>query len=289
MPRSLDLSALRSFVAVAETGGVTRASARLNLTQSAVSMQIKRLEESLGATLLDRSARGAVPTAAGEQLLAYARRMIALNDEAVERLTGEAWAGALTFGVPHDIVYPHIPEVLARFARTHPRVKVSLVSSHTLRLHDQLDRGEADLILTTENEGRAGAETLTERPLVWVGAPNGVAWRARPLPLAFETYCGFRRIALSALEAARTPWTMAVEADNTRTIEASVSADLGVVCMIESALFPQCEVIDHGGALPALPSVRINLYVAAGPKAALAGELAAAVRAAYGAEARAAA
>jgi DNA-binding transcriptional LysR family regulator len=283
MPRTLDLTALRTLVAVAESGGVTRAAGRLHLTQSAVSMQVKRLEEALGMALLDRSARGATPTAAGEQLLAYARRMLALNDEAMERLTGDAYAGEITLGAPHDIVYPRLPAVLARFGRTHPRVKVSLVSSHTRRLKAQFERGEADLILTTEDSAGLGAETLAERPLAWVGAPGGRAWTARPLPVAFEHICAFRPLALKALEEAGLPWTMAVESDSTRAIEASVSADLAVMCMIADALPPQCEVIAHGGALPALPLVRINLYVEGGPKAAMVAELAAAVRDAFGA------
>ena len=104
MPRNLDLTALRSFVAVADAGGVTRAAGLLNLTQSAVSMQIKRLEEALGLTLLDRSRRGVALTAEGEQLLRYARRMVALNDEAVARMTANEYEGEITLGVPHDVV-----------------------------------------------------------------------------------------------------------------------------------------------------------------------------------------
>lgn len=281
--RTLDLTALRSFAAVADSGGVTRAAGRLNLTQSAVSMQLKRLEESLGHSLLDRSGRGVALTAQGEQLLAYARRMLALNDEALARLTGEAWEGEIRFGVPHDIVYPHIPAVLARFARSHPRVRVVLSSSHTRKLLWAFQRGEVDLILTTEDTAPAGGETLVERRLVWIGAEGSRVWRERPLKLAFEHICSFRPLALRALEQADVPWTMAVESDSTRTVEASLAADLGVACMLEGTLPPHVEVIDHGGALPTLPTVRINLYAAGGPKAALTAQLAEAVRDAYGA------
>ena len=100
MPRSLDLTALRSFVAVADTGGVTRASSFLHLTQSAVSMQVKRLEDALGLRLLERAGRGVVLTAAGEQLLGYARRMVSLNDEAFSRLTHQDFQGEVGLGVP---------------------------------------------------------------------------------------------------------------------------------------------------------------------------------------------
>jgi DNA-binding transcriptional LysR family regulator len=283
VPRNLDLAALRALLTVAETGGVTRAAARLNLTQSAVSMQIKRLEEAVGQPLLDRTGRGVATTAQGDLLLSYARRMLALNDEAMGRMTGDAWEGELVLGAPHDVVYPHIPGVLARFARSHPRVRVTLVSSITRKLKDRLARGEADLILTTEDRLDPGGETLALSPMVWIGAPGGEAWRRRPLPLAFEPGCLFRGIAVAALNRAGIDWTMAVEADSTRTVEASVSADLGLCAILESAMQPYFEAVPHGGALPALPTMRIGLYRAGGPKAALIDRLADAVREAYGA------
>ena len=121
MARNLDVTALRSFVAVADEGKVTAAAARLNLTQSAVSMQLKRLEEALDQALFDRSGRGVALTSEGELLLSYARRMIALNDEIWSRMTHEDFEGELIFGVPHDIVYPHVPTVLRRFARKRRR------------------------------------------------------------------------------------------------------------------------------------------------------------------------
>ena len=105
MARNLDMTALRSFVTVADAGGVTKAAAQLNLTQSAVSMQLKRLEEMIGQPLLDRSARAIALSPQGDQLLGYARRMLALNDEAWGRLTNQAFEGEITLGVPRDIVY----------------------------------------------------------------------------------------------------------------------------------------------------------------------------------------
>ena len=131
MARNLDLTSLRSFVTIADVGGVTRAAGVLNLTQSAVSMQIKRLEDMLGATVLDRSARTVALTPVGEQLLSYARRMVALNDEVYGLLTLPQFEGEVVLGVPHDIVYPAIPQVLQLFAREFPKVKVRLLSSFT--------------------------------------------------------------------------------------------------------------------------------------------------------------
>lgn len=264
MTRSLDLTALRSFVSVAQSGGVTRAAGFLNLTQSAVSMQIKRLEEALDVQLLDRSARQVTLTAAGEQLLSYARRMIDLNDEAVGRLTHQAFEGDITLGVPSDIVYPTIPQVLRRFNADFPRMRVQLVSSYTRKLQAMLRRGESDLILTTEDSVEPGGETLAQTPLVWVGAPGGVAWRARPLRLAYEKHCIFRTGVQAALDAAGIPWEMAVDSDSTRTIEATVSADLAVNTALAGSIPPYMEPIAHQGALPELTTQRINMYRGAG-------------------------
>lgn len=258
--RNLDITTLRSFVAVADSGGVTRAAGFLHLTQSAVSMQLKRLEELLGLELLDRSGRTIALTASGDQLLAYARRMVALNDEVIARLTDQAFEGEITLGVPHDIVYPAIPRVLQRFNAAYPRVKVQLITSFTKSLKEQFSKGECDLILTTEATANSDCETLAERSLCWVGAPDGSAWRQRPLRLAFGRYCTFRPKVISALDDAGIEWDMAVETDSDRTIEATVSADLAIHTMIDGMKPPHLIQIDHGGTLPDLPVQLINLY-----------------------------
>ncbi len=261
MPRNLDLTALRSFVTVAEAGGVTRAAGVMNLTQSAVSMQLKRLEEMLGLTLLDRSARTIGLTPAGEQLLSYARRMLSVNDEIFSRMTAQQFEGEVTLGVPHDIIYPVIPTILQRFAAEYPRVRVQLVSSFTRTLKDQFRRGEADIILTTEDDCDSGGRTLATVPLVWVGAPGGQAWRQRPLRLAYEERCIFRQGVQRRLDEAGIPWEMAVETNSSRTIEATVSADLAVHSMLAGTEPRHFEQIAHGGALPDLRHVNINMYV----------------------------
>jgi DNA-binding transcriptional LysR family regulator len=260
MMRNLDVTSLRSFVAVAETGGVTKAAGFLHLTQSAVSMQLKRLEEALGLALLDRSARTIGLTAAGEQLLSYARRMIDLNDEVFTRLTDKEYEGEIVLGVPGDIVYPAIPVVLQRFNAAFPRVRVTLLSSYTRKLKGLYSKGGCDLILTTEDGLDRGGEVLIERPLVWVGAIGGTAWRQRPLRLAFETSCVFRAQVQRALDEAGMSWEMAVESESTRTVEASVSADLAIHAALDGHEPPYVERIDHGGDLPTLSTFKINLY-----------------------------
>lgn len=261
MPRNLDLTALRSFVAVADSGGVTRAAGYLNLTQSAVSMQIKRLEEALDVELLDRAGRGVSLTSNGEQLVSYARRMLKLNDEAIDRLTAHDYGGEIMLGVPHDIVYPHIPEILRRFNAAFPRVRVNLVSSYSRMLLDQFAHGQYAMILTTEQGHPENAEVLSEKPLVWIGAQGGTCWRQRPFRFGSGRQCLFRTAGIRALERCGISWELAVESESDRTIEATVRADLAVALMLEGTEPPFLEKIDHNGNLPDLPGYSINLYV----------------------------
>lgn len=281
MARNLDLASLRSFVAIADAGGVTRAAGFLNLTQSAVSMQIKRLEDLLGCSLLDRSARKVQLTPAGEILLSHARRMLALNDEVFGRLTQTQHEGEVVLGVPHDIVYPAIPQILRRFATDYPRMKVTLLSSFTRVLKDQFGRGECDIILTTEEGVDPGGETVAELPLVWVGAQGGLAWKARPLRLAFVNNCIFRASVQAALDAQGISWEMAVEGQSGRAIEASVSADMAVHAVLAGSEPPYVERINHGGTLPDLTSRKVNMYVADPAHSPAVLELAAMIRQAY--------
>lgn len=289
MARNLDLTALRSFVTVAETGGVTKAAHQLHLTQSAVSMQLKRLEEFVDQALLDRTGRGVALTNQGEQLLSYGRRMLALNDEVMARMTDDAYEGEIRFGVPADIVYPNIPRVLQRFDRTYPRVRVNLYSSYTRKLKGMIDTGDLDLILTTEDDCGPGGETISTQRLTWVGAPGGNAFRARPLRLAFERACLFRPWVQRALDDAGIPWEMAVDTGATRTVEASVSADLAVHAMLECAVSPHLQPVTHGGTLPELPSTRINMYRGTTVNGALVDALEEMVRTTFGRMAAAAA
>ncbi|MGR3549837.1 LysR family transcriptional regulator [Pseudooceanicola sp.] len=258
--RNLDMTALRSFVAVADHGGVTRAAGVLNFTQSAVSMQLKRLEEMLDVVLLNRSNRKIALTASGEQLLGYARRIIDMNDEAMSRLTSEIFEGEIVIGVPHDIVYPVIPRVLQRFNAEFPRMKVQLVSAYTSKLKADFNRGMADVILTTEASPDAEGEVLDIRRMCWVGAPGGTAFRQRPLRFASARTCIFRGDVIRAMEAEGIDWENAVETEQDRTVEATISADLAIGAMIEGTEPAQLTQIEHHGELPKLGMQKICMY-----------------------------
>ncbi len=260
MPRNLDLSALRSFVTVADVGGVTRAAGFLNLTQSAVSMQIKRLEESLGRSLFLRAARKLALSPDGEQLLSYGRRMLALNDEALSLLSSHACQGEIRLGVPHDVVYPAIPGILRRMAQAYPRVRINLVSSFTLLMKQEFARGGFDLMLTTEEAPDAGAEVLSSRGLVWVGAPDGNAWQRRPLRLGFKDTCIFRGRAQAALEEASIPWEMATGGESEQAVEATVAADLAVSVRMVGSIPEGMAPITGDNQLPPVGEMQLGLY-----------------------------
>ena len=260
MPRNLDLSALRSFVTVADVGGVTRAAGYLNLTQSAVSMQIKRLEESLGIQLFLRAARKLALSPEGEQLVSYGRRMLALNDEVLSRFSVAACRGPIRLGVPHDVVYPAIPGILRRMAQAYPMVQVNLVSSFTVLMKEGFARGDFDVILTTETHPDPGAEVLSSRPLVWVGARGGTAWQRRPLRLGFKDTCIFRPTAQAALDAAGLPWDIATGGESEQAVEATVAADLAVTARLLGSIPDGTGVIDGGNQLPDLGEMKLALY-----------------------------
>lgn len=259
--RNLDLGVLRSFMTVADAGGVTRAAGILNLTQSAVSMQLKRLEETLGVSLLERSGRGLRLTSSGEQLLHYSRKLVALNDEAWGKLTAEDYEGELRLGVPHDVIYPTIPQVLKKFSADFPRMKVQLISLPSLTLKKQFAQGECDLILTTELQPDAGGEILALKKLVWIGAINGTTWRERPLRVAFCSNCIFRPGTVDELGKSGIPWEYAVDSENDNAVEAAVSADLAIHVTMEGNLPAQTEAIDHGDSLPDPGRTGIVMYV----------------------------
>lgn len=178
------------------------------------------------------------------------------------RLTADDYEGEITLGVPHDIATEHMPKVLKQFNAQFPRMRVRLLASYTRKLLRQFRDGECDMILTTEDGCGQDGETLRSLPLIWVGAPDGVAWRKRPLPLAFEGDCVFRGPSQRALDEAGIAWQMAIESDSTRAIEAGVSADLAIHVVLDGMEPPYIKPILHNGSLPALRSFNINFYVA---------------------------
>jgi len=258
--RNLDMGTLRSFATIAEFGSMTRAATRLFMTQSAISMQIKRLETSLGLSVFERSAQGMKPTSEGEQLLQFANQMLALNDEAMGRLTSSDYEGVIRLGAPCDVIYPHIPGILKEFSRDFPRVQLKFSSAQTFTLKEQFRQGLQDVVLTTEQKPGKGGTAINTQRLIWTGAEDGNAWKKRPLPLGISRTCAFRSCVTGALDEAELDWIDIVASEDVIAGEAMTSADLCVAaeleCVKDSGRLP----IEHAGQLPELPEFSVVLY-----------------------------
>lgn len=257
--RNFDLATLRSFVQIADSGSMTRAASRLNMTQSAISMQIKRLETSLEQPLFDRSVQRLLPNAAGEQLLHFARQMLALNDEAWGRMTAPEYEGEIRLGVPSDIINPHIPQVLATFSRDFPKAQIKLTTDLTIYLKEQFVAGQHDIILTTEREPDGG-KIISRQALLWTGSETGCAWKKRPLPIAFTKGCIFRTPSIEALEKANIDWFDVVVTDDDIAKNAMISAGMCVGAQLEQTQNSGVKHLPPNSLLPELPHFCIALY-----------------------------
>lgn len=285
MARDLDISLLRAFTAVVETGGVTSAARLLNRTQAAVSQQIKRLEEQLGAELFERGHKRISLAPTGERLLAYATRMVALNDETWGAMTKPYYRGEVRLGIPCDIVPTYAPAILRRFGAAWPEVRVSLSTGDSVELLAELEHGEIDLTLTTELKpiSRHG-EMLRRDRLVWVMAPGSDAYRRDPLPLAIGApTCRFRPVVLDSLRRSGRDWRFVLEVTSQEAATATVLAGLAVNAALCSSVVAGLEIIGQEHGLPDLPEFGINLYLPPTGGSELANELARHIRADFAA------
>ena len=262
----LDLSCLRSFVAVGRSGSISAAASLVHLSQAAVSLQMQRLEDQLGRPLLLRHSRGVRLTAAGEAFLPLAQRVLDANREAVMAVLGGGDAGTVRLGAPHDVLHPGVTAAIRRFAESHPAHEVALQTASSRDLRDRFASGELDVIVTTDFDVPEGARPIGRRRVGWVAARgSGLAFR-RPVPLAFTRGCVFRAKALAALDEAGVRFVHAVESGDVRAVEAAVAADRGVHAMILDGLPPHLGIVEPEAGLPPLPDVRVNLHVADGAR-----------------------
>jgi len=276
--RDLDIDLLRGFVAVVEGGGFTSAAALLGRTQSAVSMQVRRLEDICGHRLIDREHKPVRPTPAGDRLLAHARRMLALNRAALDGLAGPPAPVTVRLGLPDDYAARFLSGVLGYFARETPGADVVIECDVSGRVLARLADGGLDLALAARIEGDGGpGRVLRREPVVWalprfapppLPADDGVGGgegAAVPLALMPEG-CPFRRMATDALAAAGRPWRPAFASNALGGIAASVAAGLTVSVLAAGNLGEDLRAAAPGDGLPALPTVEIVL-VGPGPQA----------------------
>ncbi|MFL1405311.1 LysR substrate-binding domain-containing protein [Marinobacter sp. M1N3S26] len=257
----LDIDVLRTFVAIAESGSFTRAARQVHRTPSALSMQIKRLEDILGQSLFVREARHVRLTSEGEVLLGYGRRFLSLNEEAVQRFLSPVLEGRISLGTTDDVGTRILPGVLSQFARSHPAVQVDVVVGPSEQNLARLDAGELDLVLVTsgnQNQEPRG-EVVHSEPLVWAGREGGVAAHRSPLPVALANHgCVWRRTALDALDRAGVSYRVAFNCDHCAGQEAAMMADLAVAPFPRSLVRPPLRRLDKEG-LPPLANYQVVL------------------------------
>ncbi len=261
MLRDFDVSLLRAFNAVVETGSVTAAARLLNRTQAAVSLQIKRLEDGLGQELFRREHRRLTLTPAGEKLIGPATDLIALNDATWGQMTTPEFEGEVRFGVPGDIVPTYIPPILRRFNAAWPSVRVTLHARYSHHLVVACEKGEIDLALTTDAVHDPQAEMLRADRLVWVAAPGSLVHRQSPLPLAVgDPKCRFRPAVFDALRRAGRNWRIVLEVPSQIAQDATVGAGIAVSASLRDSVPNYLQVLGPAAGLPELPEFLINLH-----------------------------
>ncbi|MBP1856871.1 LysR substrate-binding domain-containing protein [Rhizobium herbae] len=282
---NLDMDALRSFAAGMEAGSFARAADRLGRSTSAVSAQLKKLEEQAGVTLVRKSGRGLTLTDSGEVLLSYARRLLDLNDEAMSAVRGVELEGWIRFGLQEDFGETVLPQVLGRFARAHPKVRIEGRIARNVELKDRIASGHIDLALAWDDGSpSAAADRIAAVPLCWLGAagrePVWLPDGREPLPLAaLEAPCLLRTIACEHLDRQGLAWRIAFVSPSLGGLWAATAAGLGIALRTpvgRPQSIRQLEPRSHG--LPDLPSLGLALFRAGKDPSPLTAHLAAIIR-----------
>jgi len=264
MPRvNLDIDVLRTLATAYQLGSFNRAAEEVGRSQSAISQQIHKLEERVGQPLFRKRGRGLALTEAGEVILAYARRILDLNDEAVSAVTGLAIDGAVRFGMPGDFAETWLPAVLGRFKRAHPTARVEATVERNTSLIERLNKGQIDLALVLGLETDVRGEILANFPMAWIGSNNTTVKSGEPVPLTvFEQPCFFRTTAIAALDAAGIPWRIEFTGPSLAGLWAAVDAGLGIA--VRTTVSAPAHLVNIGRSLhlPRLPSVQLSLHSA---------------------------
>ena len=263
---NFDMDALRSFVTGIECGTFADAAGRLGRSTSAVSAQLRKLEDQAGTTLLRKSGRLLQPTEAGEILLAYARRILALNDEASVALRGTGMEGWLRLGLQEDFAEAVLTDVLGRFARAHPKVRLEARIARSSELIERVRDGRLDLALALDDGGsHPRAERLTAVPLCWIGSAtvdfdHNAVFGEIPL-VSLEAPCILRSLACEALDRAGIAWRMSFVTPSVGGLWAATAAGLGLALRTPIGRPPSTRVLvpaEHG--LPDLPKLDLLLH-----------------------------
>lgn len=268
----LDLDLLRTLVAIAETGSFSAAAAVVLRTPSAVSMQVKKMEELLGRPVFIRDSRSVNLTADGAFLLEHARRMLAMNRDAVARFVQPEVEGVVRLGAPDDVAERFLVDMLRRFADSHPNVTVNVVVDETVRMVSKLKDGALDMAIVScdADANDRQAEVLHREQLVWAACKGGVAAEQEPLPVSvWEETCAWRKVAISSLEAEGRAWRLAFQSAHLSGQRAAILADLAVAPIPVSSLSGDVVEVPARFNLPKLPQYALGLLLAEDPNPAV--------------------
>lgn len=273
MAGPLDLTLLRSFVAVIDCGSIHLAAARVGRSQSAVSMQIKRLEEDVGRPLFQRDGRNLRPNTSGEELLIHARRLLRLSDEAMASLRRPEASGVVRLGLPEDYAAHLVMPMLSQFAQDFPLAEIELTFDSSPLLLRLLETGKLDLALVTRDP-RQPFEVLRRERFAWAAAPDHSAWLRDPLPVAlFEAGDLAHRMAIEALQAADRAYRVVSTTHSLLGLTALAEAGLAVVGLVESCVPPGLIRLGEAEGLPPLPVLDLSLVPGPGEPKPVAGHL----------------
>ncbi len=263
MASPLDLDQLQTFISISDTGSFTRAAGEVHRTQSAVSMQMRRLEERIGRPLFEKDGRTNRLTDEGERLLSYARRMMQLNRETLAAFDDRALEGTVRIGTPDDYADRFLPEIMARFSRCNPRVELTVICEPTTGLVEHIRRGNLDLAIVTHNDAQGGSEVVRREPLLWVSSANHAVHEDEVLPMAFgRPTCIWRRAACAVLDRMQRDYRVLFTSHSATVITAAVLAGLAVSVLPECALRPGMRVLGEADGFGLLPDCRIGIMPA---------------------------
>ena len=260
MAAPLDLDQIHTFLTIADSGSFTRAAEEVHRTQSAVSMQMRRLEERIGKQLFAKDGRTNRLTEDGERLLAYARRLIRLNRETLAAFDDSSLEGQIRIGTPDDYADRFLPEIMGRFVRSNPRVELSVVCEPTTNLVDLIRRGQLDIALITQCEGSRSGEIVRREPLLWVTSASHAVHEEPVLPLAVgRPSCAWRRVATESLTAQSREYRILFTSWSAQVVIAAVLGGLAVSILPECALRPGMRVLGEAEGFIPLPDVQIGI------------------------------
>lgn len=282
MNRRLDSDLLRTLVAIADGGSFTRAAESVHRTQSAISMQVKKLEEIVGQPLFIRARRGVVLTGQGEALLANARMILRLLDKTAESLRVDMLEGSVSVGIPEEYGSTVLPGVLARFAENHPAVQVTVRCEPSPGLDEALDRGELDLAVIVVDSGNGTGEILLHDPTIWVTSGKHATHREDPVPVAmFERGCWWRDWALKALHDQGRRYRIAYTSASAAGLQAAVTSGLAIAVLGQSTVPAGARALTADEGFTNLPGSSVTLRQRAGASSRAISGMAAAIREAF--------